>query len=422
MKLSTCLEALEEKKVLVIGDFLLDAYTFGKARRISPEAPVAVVNVSGKEYRPGGSGNVVLNLLSLGMKVAAVGRVGNDHAGDTLRNALLAEEVDLSGFVVETGYKTPIKNRIIAANQQIVRLDEEEIIPLSEQLEEEMITSLPKLLEEVAVVAISDYGKGFLTPILLSAVLQQAKKRGIPVITDPKGLDFSKYSGSTVIKPNISEAIAVAGSSSHLSLPVIAQKILEKSNAENVIITLAERGIFLFNGERSQEFPVRVREVKDVTGAGDTVLAVLALALANGLSYDLACQLCNVAAGIAIEVVGCARVTLKQIATRLLDGDTDLKFFDKNHLYTLKKVLEGEKATLLSIDTQKDFSLSLFQQIHTHKKRHGGKLVICIQDRHPDEQFLNLLSSHHDIDFIIHSEESLPHLCSILEPAHTVQF
>ena len=165
-------------KVLVIGDFLLDTYTIGKARRISPEAPVAVLHVQREEHRPGGAGNVVLNLISMGCEVAAIGRVGHDAGGEILLKSLRDEKVDARGMVHQSAYPTPVKNRIIADNQQIVRVDHEQIISIPELLEQQVIDALPELLKGVKVIAISDYGKGFLTRTLLSAVIEQGRLQG----------------------------------------------------------------------------------------------------------------------------------------------------------------------------------------------------------------------------------------------------
>ena len=177
VKLTRTLSRLGNAKVLVAGDFMLDNYTIGKARRISPEAPVAVVRCLREESRPGGAGNVVLNLISLGASVVALGRVGNDSAGDRIKSLLVQESVDVSGVCAEKGYPTPHKNRIIADNQQIVRVDHEDITPLSADIEQHLIDSLPRVMEDVSTVAISDYGKGFLTKEASQSDHRRSEKR-----------------------------------------------------------------------------------------------------------------------------------------------------------------------------------------------------------------------------------------------------
>lgn len=193
VKLVGVLSRLNAAKVMVVGDMLLDVYTFGKARRISPEAPVAVIHVQSEEHRAGGAGNVILSLISLGASVVAVGRVGQDSGGDRLVSSLEMEGVNTRAIIKQANYTTPVKKRIIANSQQIVRVDYEEISPLPEADEKKIIAMLPSLMKGVQVVAISDYGKGLISHTLMAAVIACAKQHAIPVITDPKGTDFSKY-------------------------------------------------------------------------------------------------------------------------------------------------------------------------------------------------------------------------------------
>lgn len=313
------LSKLNPAKILVVGDFMLDAYTIGKVRRISPEAPVAIVNVEREEYRAGGAGNVVLNLVSMGAEVVAVGRIGSDSASEKLRSLFAAEGLTCQGLFLEKDYAIPVKNRVIAENQQIVRIDHETITPISQALEQHIIDALPFLLEGVKVVAISDYGKGFLSRTLIQAIIAQAKLSDVPVIADPKGLDFSRYAKATIIKPNLSELYAAAGMPLDSPLDVVAAKVLALSEVEMLIVTRSEDGITIFYADGSREdFVVKIQEVKDVTGAGDTVLAMLAMAIGNRLLISEAVELANVAAGIAIGRFGCARITLSDVACHLV--------------------------------------------------------------------------------------------------------
>ncbi len=237
VKLSGMLSRFSPVRVLVIGDFMLDTYTAGKVKRISPEAPVSVLHVQKKESLPGGAGNVVLNLISLGAKVIAVGRVGFDAAGDELRDSLEREGVDIENLLLQKGYKTPVKNRLIADAQQILRVDFESLSPLPGQIEQEVLERLPQLMEKVQIIAISDYAKGFLSPLLLQKIIQMASSKEIPVIVDPKGNDFSKYSGATVINPNLSEAYAAAKLPADAPLDQVASVILQSCGVEMLIVT-----------------------------------------------------------------------------------------------------------------------------------------------------------------------------------------
>lgn len=410
VKLTKTLRQIAESKILVIGDILLDTYTIGQAKRISPEAPVAVLKVEHEEHRPGGAGNVVLNLLSLGAQVAAVGRIGADPMGETLKQALAAEGVDVRGMVVQQSYPTPVKNRVIAGHQQIVRIDRETIINLPPPLEKEIISLLPTLLSDVDVIAISDYGKGFLTKKVLQAVIQEGKARNIPVIADPKGSDFSKYSGVTILKPNLGETFAAANMMPEECLDEAAQRILSKTAVDVLMVTRAESGISLYfqNGECRRDFPVKIREVKDVTGAGDTVLAVLAWALANKIALDEATELSNIAAGIAIERFGCARVSLAELAKRLLDSDVANKVFDVEHLSALIEVLRGRRFILLSVSSMEGLTSTIFQSIRKLREK-ADALIVFIRDENPCEEFVNILSSLHEVDFLILNHENLKH-------------
>jgi rfaE bifunctional protein kinase chain/domain len=416
VNLTGILSRFDKKKILVAGDLMLDAYTFGKAKRISPEAPVAVVQVQSQEHRPGGSGNVILNLVSMGAHVVALGRIGLDANGALLKQGFAHEGVDVSGIVEQENFQTPIKNRIIADSQQLLRIDQEECFPLPEMLEQKICEQLPFLMEGVAVVAISDYGKGFLSRSLLAALIDLSKSLNIPVISDPKGIDFSKYSGSSIIKPNLSEAYAAANLTSEASLDLVAEKVLQMTQAETLMITRSEKGISLFHKEEErQDFPVRIQEVKDVTGAGDTVLAMLAYSLANELSLSEATQLANVAASIAIERIGCARVTLGDLARRLLLFNDANKIFNDEHAFALKKALENKKFVVLSLSGLKGLTSSIFHAIK-QASGEGNELLVFIRDSNPDTEFINILAAFHDVHFIFLSKGGLQELCNYLAP------
>lgn len=404
--------------VLVIGDFMYDIYTTGKVKRISPEAPVSVLHVQKEDSRPGGAGNVALNLVSLGASVKVVGRVGKDIAGENIRCALEEEGINTEGVVVQKNFKTPVKNRFIADAQQVLRVDFETITSIPEDVEQCVVEKLPKLLEDVQIIAISDYGKGFLSKSLLMAIIELAKARQIPVIVDPKGDDFSKYSGATVLKPNLHEAYAAANLTQEASLEQVAAAIFKKANVEMLMITRSEAGISLFSkaGEHF-EFPVRSKEVKDVTGAGDTVLAMISVAVANGLDIKYSAQLANIAAGIAIERLGCARINLSDMANRLLEFDVDNKVFDEEHLFALQQALQGKQYSVLGLHSSHGMSTALFRSIRKISSREReGKLIVYVRDTNPDEEFVSLLASLAEIDFVVLKCESLKNLCEIIHP------
>lgn len=418
VKLIGMLSRFNPVRVLVIGDFMLDTYTTGKVKRVSPEAPVSILLVEKEESLAGGAGNVALNLVALGAKVAVVGRIGQDIAGDELKECLEREGVQTDSLIYQRGFKTPVKNRLIADLQQVLRVDFETISPLPDSIEAEILRDIPALLDKVQIVAISDYGKGFLTCSLLKEVIRMANERNVLVIVDPKGDDFSRYSGATIIKPNLSEAYAAARLAPPAPLEQVAERIFAACNVESLLITKSEAGISLFhkNGS-SQNFPVRSKEVKDVTGAGDTVLATISLALANSLDIKYAAQLANIAAGIAIERSGCARVDLSDLAERLLEFDVENKIFDEEHLYALQQVLKGKRYIVLGLDSQVGMTNEVFRALRKlADKDKEKKLIVCIKDNEPSEDFILMLSSFSEVDFIVLKCESLRTLCDVIHP------
>lgn len=416
VKLSRIFSRINPVRVAVIGDLMYDTYTTGKVRRISPEAPVSVLHVLKEEGRPGGAGNVVLNLLSLGAHVSVIGRVGLDNAGDSIIKLLGAEGANVEGVIQQPAYQTPVKNRLIADAQQVLRVDFEAITPIPENVEEQIIEKLPLLLEGIEILAVSDYGKGFLSSTLLTTLIEMAKDRNIPVIVDPKGDDFSRYQGATVIKPNLQEAYDAAKMSMSAPLENVAEAIFKKVNIDLLMITRSEAGISLFAREGSRiDFPVRSKEVKDVTGAGDTVLAMVSVALANKLEMSDAVRLANIAAGIAIERLGCARINLSDLANRLLEFDVDNKVFDEDHLFALQQALKDKNYRVLGIHSTQGITTALFKSIR-HIASDENKLIVYIRDENPDEEFISLLSSLAEVDFVVLKCESLKNLCDLIHP------
>lgn len=418
VKLSGPLRRFSPVNVLVIGDFMLDAYTTGTVKRISPEAPVSVLHVEKEESLPGGAGNVALNLISLGAAVTVMGRVGPDVAGNKLQEALSCEGVNTEGLFIQEGYQTPVKNRLIAGSQQILRVDFENIEPLSLSLEEMIVARLPSFLDRVQTVAISDYAKGFLSRSLLRHIIGSASSRGIPVVVDPKGDEFSKYAGACIVKPNLLEAYTAAKVSLDTPLEQVAQHLIERCDIQTLMITRSEAGISLFErGGESMHFPVRSRQVKDVTGAGDTVLAVISLAVANQLDVKYGVELANIAAAIAVERLGCARITLSEVAERLLAMDVENKIFDEEHLFALQQTLKGKRYAVLGIDSEQGMTTALFRALRKLSSSDPDlKLIAYMRDDCPDEEFVSFLSSLEEVDFVVLKSESLKHLCDEIHP------
>lgn len=400
---------------------MLDAYTIGKARRISPEAPVPIVHVTEERQLPGGAGNVVLNLLSLSAEVVTLARIGDDAAGKSIVEALKAKGAETEAIFTERNYRTPIKNRIIADSQQIARVDHEKVELLSEEMESLIFDRIDALLIGVKMVALSDYGKGFLSDALIKLLIDKAKEKKLISIADPKGHDFSRYYGVDIIKPNLIEAYAAAGLPLSAPLECVAERIFEKSGAKRVLLTRSQDGISIFtnDGERF-DFPVKARQVKDVTGAGDTVLAIVAMALANGLSEHEAAALANVGASCAIEEFGCAHVSVGQLAYRLAFFEPMNKIFDDEHLFVVKEALKGKNVGFLSISAKDGLSTKTYQMIAEMGKRYPEALVVGISDAASDEEFIQLIASLREVSFVIVEEYRLEEILGFLQPVEHV--
>lgn len=416
VKLVDTISRLAKRRILLLGDFMLDSYTVGKVKRISPEAPVPVLQVEQEFDRPGGAGNVLLNFASLGLDVIPVGRIGADSAGQRICEAFRKEGFSSEGLFIQSHYATPVKNRLIADNQQLLRLDFEEASSLSSDLEEKALAFCQKILENVHLVAISDYGKGFLTPSLLQRVIAWAKEKQIDVIVDPKGRDFTRYRGATVIKPNLGEALAASLLPTTASLQEIARDLFDQTEASAFFITKSDQGISLFyNRGEEEHFPVsRIRQVRDVTGAGDTVLAVIACGLANGLSLSASATLSNIAAGIAVEQVGCARVSLADISKRLYEEDIANKICDQKHLFLLETVLKESPFALILLDGEAPLDKEFFKTLRELSQNKERPLLLFIEGG--DSETINFLASLEEVSFLLCEQECVDHLLAYFTP------
>lgn len=418
VRLVKAFQSIVPIKTLVVGDFMLDTYTKGTVDRISPEAPVPILKVNEHSSKAGGAGNVVLNLLALGSSVCAMGRIGSDEEGKKLLAFLKDKQAFTDYLFEEDLYETPVKHRFIADNQQLIRVDREKNTPLSTKIENEILSLLPSIIQKVDVIAISDYGKGFLSDRLLLAIIEEGRKAHVPIIVDPKGIDFTKYKGATLIKPNVKEAYGASKLASSASLLEVANVLLEMANTDYLVITRSSEGISLYQkNEKESHFPVRsVKEVKDVTGAGDTVLATLTMALGNKLPIADALQLSNLAAGIAVERFGCAHVSFSDLARRLLELDFQNKIYDETHLFVLKEALREKPFSLLVLAAEEGISSSFFHHVQELAKNKDQYLICYIKDLHPDEGYVTLLSSLKEVDFIILQKNSLENLFLEITP------
>lgn len=308
------------RRVLVVGDLMLDQYVRGTVGRISPEAPVPVVRVTGESHVPGGAGNVVNNLAAMGAAVSIVGVIGEDEAGSRLLEDFRGRGVSVSGVCADHERQTTQKCRVVAERQQVVRFDRETAGPLSHATEARLLSALEAGLATADAVILSDYGKGVINPRVLSRAIKIARRRGIPVTVDPKPEHFRLYKGVTCVTPNTSEAWACMrrdAKPGEGALDALGKDILKFLKSESVLITRGPDGMSLFERgakTRITHIPTQAREVFDVSGAGDTVISTLTLALAAGAPLRRAAALANHAAGIVVAKLGTATTDCKELS------------------------------------------------------------------------------------------------------------
>lgn len=307
------LEKLAEVRLLVVGDVMLDRYWFGDVSRISPEAPVPVVKVERMEERLGGAANVARNAAAVGARTELLSVVGDDEAGRSLRRLLQEDGID-AGLQVDAEIDTTVKLRVIGRQQQLLRIDFE--TTPSHEILQAKLQEFGRRLPNCDALILSDYGKGGLAHI--SQMIQLARSAGKPVLVDPKGDEYAKYAGATVITPNRSELRQVVGRwSSEEELARKAQALRAELGLEALLVTRSEEGMTLFRADESVHQPARAREVFDVSGAGDTVIATLAVMLASGADWADAIRVANVAAGIVVGKLGTAVVTREELQAAL---------------------------------------------------------------------------------------------------------
>jgi D-beta-D-heptose 7-phosphate kinase/D-beta-D-heptose 1-phosphate adenosyltransferase len=331
---ATALEQLAGAPVLVVGDVMLDRFLYGAVERISPEGPIPILKVERELAMLGGAGNVVRNLAALGARPSFVAVVGDDHAGLEVQR-LVAEATGGEGhLLLDRGRRSTIKERYIAGGQQLLRVDRETAPQLSEGLAHAAVSAVVSLLGEARALVLSDYGKGLLGGGTLQRLIAHARERGVAVLVDPKGRDFARYRGATVITPNRRELAEASGLATDGDAGVVAaaERVMAEAGIEAVLATRSEQGMTLVEPDgagarRVTHLPALAREVFDVSGAGDTVVATMAAAIAAGLPRVTAAELANAAAGIVVGKVGTAVASPNEIlhalhARELLSGET----------------------------------------------------------------------------------------------------
>jgi len=309
--------AFDKARVLVVGDIMLDRYWYGPTQRISPEAPVPVVKIQQDEDRPGGAANVALNIASLNGNVTLAGITGEDEASSTLKTHLSAMNIDCQ-FLQSSAHPTITKLRVLSRNQQLLRLDFEE--SFAEIDKQPLIEQTKALVANHDLLLLSDYDKGTLSDV--QALIKAANEHNVPVLVDPKGTDFSRYRGATLITPNLSEFEAVVGHcKTETEIVSKGQALLKELDLTAMLVTRSEQGMTLLrHGHEEFHLPTQAREVYDVTGAGDTVIATLALAIAANADFTQASALANIAAGIVVGKLGTSTVSEAELSAELTSG------------------------------------------------------------------------------------------------------
>ena len=422
-------------KVLVIGDFMLDEYVWGQVERISPEAPVMVVNVERHTRVLGGAGNVVNNLVGLGAQVAVLGLVGQDISGTDLKAELTRLGVDPHGLFIDRGRQTTLKTRVIGGNQQIVRIDHENRQPAADWFFHEARQYLKALLPDLDAIILSDYGKGVLIDPLLSAIIAMGRESQLPIVVDPKGQDYSRYRRATIITPNRKEAELAVGYPLHRREDLLraGQELCQACDTDGILITLGPEGMILFQREHPpQEIPAQAREVFDVSGAGDTVVAVMALGLARWRQPVLAARLANLAAGIVVGKIGTAPILRSELTAALQSQSSPRpeKIVNLPELRLLAPRLQAQGKKLV-------FTNGCFDLLHwghikfLEESRHLGDILIVALDTDESvrqvkgpcrpvinqDQRLRMLAALEAVDYVtVFSSEQLPEILAALKP------
>jgi rfaE bifunctional protein kinase chain/domain len=322
-RLKTVLSRFRQQSILVVGDMMLDRFLWGKVSRISPEAPVPVVEITRESYFPGAAANVARNLRALGAPVKVLGVLGDDDAGEELRELLDQQGVDTLGLIVDPNRPTTLKTRIVAHHQQVVRFDHEKADKVSPVTGRKILEHFASNVDEVAAIVYEDYGKGVLSQSLFNQMQKLARRRRKITAADPSARHPLRFAGLTAITPNRAEAFAAAGVAyaepadevlADEPLTRVGRILLRKWKPENLLVTLGEHGMCLFRrGKRPHHIPTVAREVFDVSGAGDTVVATLTLALAAGASPVEAAEISNHAAGVVVGKIGTATCSTDEL-------------------------------------------------------------------------------------------------------------
>lgn len=420
--------------ILVIGDLMIDHYLWGSCDRISPEAPVQVVNVKKENSVLGGAGNVINNLVSLGSSVEVISVIGDDSVANELKTLLSNIGVAFDNLVVEKGRKTSKKSRLMASNQQVLRYDSESVDEISKNSANKILEILEKNIKNYSAIILSDYKKGVLTTTLTQDIIKLANRNKIKVLADPKGKDFSKYKGAYTLTPNKKEAMEATNIDikDEKSLVEALKSLKQNCNLEVSLITLSEQGIAIFDDELFTS-PTAAREVFDVTGAGDTVIASITFALSCGVDIKKALYFANLAAGVVVGKIGSATATLDEIyeyesQLNKSSSSSHIKTFDEIEKLAKKLHSQGKKIVFTNgcfdilhvghvkyLEEAKSYGDVLILGLNADssvRKLKGSSRPINSQD---DRAYI--LASLESVDYVVIFEEETPYeLIKLIKP------
>lgn len=420
--------------ILVIGDLMIDHYLWGSCDRISPEAPVQVVNVKKENSVLGGAGNVINNLVSLGSSVEVISVIGDDSVANELKTLLSNIGVAFDNLVVEKGRKTSKKSRLMASNQQVLRYDSESVDEISKNSSNKILEILEKNIKNYSAIILSDYKKGVLTTTLTQDIIKLANRNKIKVLADPKGKDFSKYKGAYTLTPNKKEAMEATNIDikDEKSLVEALKSLKQNCNLEVSLITLSEQGIAIFDDELFTS-PTAAREVFDVTGAGDTVIASITFALSCGVDIKKALYFANLAAGVVVGKIGSATASLDEIyeyesQLNKSSSSSHIKTFDEIEKLAKKLHSQGKRIVFTNgcfdilhvghvkyLEEAKSYGDVLILGLNADssvRKLKGSSRPINSQD---DRAYI--LASLESVDYVVIFEEETPYeLIKLIKP------
>ena len=422
---------MKNLKILIVGDVMLDRYLYGSTSRVSPEAPVPVVHLTSTDYKPGGAANVALNVTALGINSMVVGLVGEDESAELLHKSLADAGIQ-DGLIPLTDAVTISKSRVISRHQQLIRLDEEDGFALFDH--GELLSMVESHLPETTVMVLSDYDKGTIGPVL-QPLIQLAKRYNVPVLVDPKTSDFTLYTGATLLTPNMAEFEAAAGQCSNEDEIVEkAVSLMAQCDLQALLITRSEKGMSLVQGAGAvMHLPARVRDVFDVTGAGDTVIAVLATMLAQGNNLEAAARAANVAAGIVVGKLGAASVSYDELsrAMNVKPGEVYTESSVVTEAELLNAVVDAKSRSESIIMTNGCFDILHAGHVRylQQARNMGDKLIVAVNcdesvkrlkgDGRPVNTLANrmqLLAALEMVDWVVAFTEDTPErlICAIL--------